>query len=184
MPKTVMPAISGAFDELSPVQRRKARAEDTLHAMTLDQLVDDLVKLLKAKNAEDLHPATVRYVVRGAVFKASNHKGRTHRSPFRSAKAHALIEASGYGNGDEKLVMDHVVPRILIEREILKLKRPTRKSVKSLLDLSVNCLIAKSEDDDLRKKGLRERMPDGWSGENLWARYDAAGIERWSGRGD
>ena len=37
--------------------------------------------------------------------------------------------------------------------------------------------VTKSEDERLRKHKLHNRMPSGWDGENLLARYQACGIE-------
>lgn len=42
---------------------------------------------------------------------------------------------------------------------------------------SVTAWVTKSEDERLRKHKLHNRMPSGWDGENLLARYQACGIE-------
>jgi len=38
-------------------------------------------------------------------------------------------------------------------------------------------LVTLEEDARLRAAGLRSTMPDDWDGENVWARYEAVGIE-------
>ena len=39
-------------------------------------------------------------------------------------------------------------------------------------------LVTKEEHRRLNASGLRSKMPDDWDGENIWARYDAIGIEQ------
>jgi len=39
-------------------------------------------------------------------------------------------------------------------------------------------LVTKDEHRRLNASGLRSKMPDDWDGENIWARYDAIGIEQ------
>jgi hypothetical protein len=73
------------------------------------------------------------------------------------------------------LVHEHVVPKGIVIERLLNLPHKTADSVNELMvKYCKGAVITKDEDADLNRLGLRSKMPTGWDGKDVWARY--AGI--------
>ena len=81
-----------------------------------------------------------------------------------------------YGK-DSSLMYEHSFPASII-RKILLDSDPSEASVQNVLQGSGYVVVMRDEDIALRSQGLTRKMPDSWHfGDNLFARYDASGIE-------
>lgn len=60
---------------------------------------------------------------------------------------------------------------------LLELSAPTEADVRGVLDLCIGVVVTVEEDRALNAAGLRSRMPEGWDGRDVLARYRAVGIE-------
>lgn len=72
---------------------------------------------------------------------------------------------------------EHSVPRRLLITMLLELSAPTEEDVRRVLDLCVGVVVTVEEDHALNTAGMRSRMPEGWDGRDVFARYRAVGIE-------
>lgn len=80
--------------------------------------------------------------------------------------------------GDRKLVYDHAVPFVYLQRNLLALEVVDESSIRVLLEqFNLIALITKDEDQLLNSAGLNRRMPKGWDGNDPLARYKEVGIE-------
>jgi hypothetical protein len=85
----------------------------------------------------------------------------------------------------EKIVHEHVVPNKVICERLIQIRRKSRRKIpeneiKELLEKFCHaCVITRDEDNSLREKHLRQKMPDNWDWDNnsAWARYLAVKIE-------
>jgi hypothetical protein len=74
-------------------------------------------------------------------------------------------------------IYEHAVPLTVLMYELLKPRYDTpRKVANHLGRLYRVCLVTHEENQWLRSVGLNSRMPEGWDGNDPWARYRAAGI--------
>lgn len=97
---------------------------------------------------------------------------KTTAAQYRSRSAVGL----SFGNG--KLVYDHAVPFIYLQRRLLALETVDDPSIRALLQqLNLIVLITKDEDQMLRSAGLNKSMPKDWDGNDPLARYREMGIE-------
>ena len=109
---------------------------------------------------------------------------------FRSAGATAILADAArdplsyqrrYTARDRgvKLIIDHAVPiSVLVGALFAGDIELTREGIGAHLTRWYRLgLLCHDEDARLNVKGLRSAMPAGWDGENLFARYEAAGIE-------
>ncbi len=81
-------------------------------------------------------------------------------------------------NSGAKLVHEHLVPKSVIIDRLMSLKKPSRSSVKKILEtLCIGVVVTTDEDRSLNALGLRSKMPDDWDGKNPRARYEMAGLE-------
>ena len=119
----------------------------------------------------------VRTIIREAVNKSNpGYKGNNNRKNCRYISSGAKSLTS---NKKEDLVADHAVPISLLLEEIYKEKDSITldQLVKLLEKYSAMTLITRNEDNLLIEKGLAKKMPIGWDGEDIFARYKEAGIE-------
>lgn len=73
---------------------------------------------------------------------------------------------------DLSLIWEHVVPfKVIVDKF---LENPTKENFLNLHNLDVVCIITKDEDKELSK--WSDKMPDGWNGKDIWARYNDAKI--------
>lgn len=97
---------------------------------------------------------------------------KTAAAQYRSMSAVGL----SFGNG--KLVYDHAVPFIYLQRRLLALETVDEPSIRALLQqFNLIALITKDEDQMLKSAGLNKNMPRGWDGNDPLARYREMGIE-------
>lgn len=86
--------------------------------------------------------------------------------------------AADLSPGDGKLVYDHAVPFIYLQRRLLALETVDESSILALLhQLNLVALITKDEDKILKSAGLNQSMPKDWDGSDPLARYRKIGIE-------
>jgi hypothetical protein len=71
-----------------------------------------------------------------------------------------------------------MVPRNLLVKMFMGLRRPltASKALELLKKFGGAVVITKKEDDNLGKKGLKQKMPKGWKWKDPYARYKAVGI--------
>lgn len=99
-------------------------------------------------------------------------KNKIKAAQFRSTAS------IGVEVGGGKLIYDHAIPFVYLQRELLNTQVVTRESVENVLvRYGTACLITKEEDIDLNKNGLGRKMPDGWNGFDPLARYRELGID-------
>lgn len=72
---------------------------------------------------------------------------------------------------------EHSVPRRVLIGLLLAEPAPSDADVRRILDLCVGAVVTVDEDLALNAVGLRAKMPSGWDGEDVFARYRAAGVE-------
>lgn len=85
--------------------------------------------------------------------------------------------ATGLSTGESKLVYDHAVPFVYLQRRLLSLGTVTLDSIRATLEqFNTTVWITKKEDKLLNSAGLNRKMPDSWDGEAPLARYKAVGI--------
>jgi hypothetical protein len=77
----------------------------------------------------------------------------------------------------EKFIHEHLVPKKVIIDLLMGVKKPSRSSVRKVLEsFCIGVVVTVEEDRRLNALGLRSKMPDDWDGINALARYEAAGI--------
>ncbi|RTQ99847.1 hypothetical protein [Halomonas nitroreducens] len=101
-----------------------------------------------------------------------------------AAAQYRSISAVGLSFGKGKLVYDHAVPFICLQRRLLVLDTVDEPSNRALLErLNLIALITKDEDEILKSAGLNKSMPKDWDGNDPLARYREMGIELIPNRG-
>jgi hypothetical protein len=77
-----------------------------------------------------------------------------------------------------ELTHEHAVPRRVIIHHLLGLENPEEAVVGEVLHrFCVAVVITKEQDKRLNDAGLRQRMPVGWDGADVWARYRTIAVE-------
>ena len=110
-------------------------------------------------------------VLADVVWVWSEFHGKLDGCPYWSMAARALRFER------KKLMHEHVVPKRIVMEKLLGLAPATSDSVREVLDrYCIGVVVTREEDVRLTKLGLRSEMPDGWDGEDPWARYSKAGI--------
>ncbi len=71
----------------------------------------------------------------------------------------------------------HSVSRRLLITMLPEVSAPTEENVRRVLDLCVGVVVTAEEDRALNAAGMRSRMPEGWDGRDVFARYRAVRIE-------
>ncbi|WP_336368141.1 hypothetical protein [Marinobacter sp. C2H3] len=106
------------------------------------------------------------------------------RAGSKAAAAHYRSRSAvGLSFGKGKLVYDHAVPFIYLQRHLLALETVDEPSIRALLQqLNLIALITKDEDQMLKSAGLNKSMPQDWDGKDPLARYREMGIELISNR--
>ncbi|MBQ0030458.1 MAG: hypothetical protein KBT32_08485 [Bacteroidales bacterium] len=92
---------------------------------------------------------------------------------YLQAKTHNFKRKTNF---NVSFVWEHVVPAsVIIE---LFCKDQSKKNYLNLIELGAVCIVTQDEDKRLTNNHLRDKMPDGWKlGDDIWARYDKAGIK-------
>lgn len=97
----------------------------------------------------------------------------------QAQKAKIPRSQSAMGRPLSDLVVEHVVPQMLIVNMLMDMVAIDKGKVKTLLKKYLQVLlVTKDEHNKLNSSGLRSTMPMDWDAENVWARYDAVGIQR------
>ena len=141
------------------------------------EIAGNVCTILAMLKAGKLHRSVAQQVVKGAIWMSSNRRGRWLWSPYFSRAALNAIADNPNWRKDGECVNDHIIPRAVIEREILGTDPSDADSIQRLLGLSFTCLLTKGEDQILRQIGLRQSMSDGSClAEQQFTRYERAGI--------
>lgn len=100
-------------------------------------------------------------------------KGTKYENAKYRSKNSKLSTKAGAG-----LVRDHAIPFKFVQEALLCLTDITPENVKIILnDMLHACILTKDEDQLLTKMGLKSAMPPGSELKDVFARYQAAGIE-------
>lgn len=149
----------------------------SIYSLTAEELASDIQRLLLLYRDNEIHEAVLRQVLKGACWWISNSQGKKDACDLWSEKALALRNASSSWQG-LGLVHEHVIPRNVIEEQILALETPSVTDITELLLRSRVCVVTAEEDKCLREKGLRQRLPSGTSlADGGVARYLECGIK-------
>jgi hypothetical protein len=149
----------------------------SIYKLTADELAPDILELIVLHREGKLHEAIVRQALKGACWWVSNNQGKNDSCSLWSTKALALRNANDSWKG-LGLIHEHIIPRNIIEEEIMKLVEPSVEKIANFLKLSQVCVVTKDEDESLCKAGLQRKvpgdvpLPDGGN-----KRYFIAGIE-------
>lgn len=89
---------------------------------------------------------------------------------------------AAFGLSLSECVVEHAVPQMAIVNWLMDMEPLTNESVADLLTRYFTVmLVTKEEHTRLNSNGLRSTMPKAWDKSNVYARYDAVGIEYVSG---
>ena len=111
-------------------------------------------------------------VIDQAIWTWSEFEGKYEGCRLWSVKALRGLEV------DLPLIHEHPVPRKEIRARLFSLEQATPESVQTILDaLCFGVVVTKVEDVALIKAGLNAKMPDGWDGKDVYARYKVVDIE-------
>lgn len=114
-------------------------------------------------------------VLAEAIWAWSEFDGKTDGCRYWSQKARHAKKSGG------KLIHEHVVPTSVIIEKLRKLRSPSPASVGRVLSkFRIGAVITDDEDKKLNAHGLRSKMPSGWDGKYVWARYrvQASSVDR------
>lgn len=149
----------------------------SIYKLSPKDLAPDILLLLTLRNEGRLQEAVVRQVIKGACWWIANSQGRRDACDLWSKEARRLRKTSKTWDG-LGLVHEHIVPRSVIEEEIITLDDPTLERIEELLRLSRVCVVTRDEDRRLREANLGARLPSGSSiSEGGALRYQLVGIE-------
>ena len=74
--------------------------------------------------------------------------------------------------------VEHVVPQMEIVNMLMGLDPLSKSGVEKILKNYFHVmLVTKEEHQRLNSSGLRSKMPSNWDRKDVWARYNAVGIE-------
>lgn len=74
--------------------------------------------------------------------------------------------------------VEHVVPQMEIVNMLMDMDPLSKSEVEKILKNYFHVmLVTKEEHQRLNASGLRSKMPSNWDRKDLWARYNAVGIE-------
>ncbi|WP_104001694.1 hypothetical protein [Marinobacterium lutimaris] len=74
--------------------------------------------------------------------------------------------------------VEHVVPQMEIVNMLMDMNPLSKQEVESVLKNYFRVLlVTKEEHQRLNASGLRSKMPSNWDRKDVWARYNAVGIE-------
>lgn len=80
---------------------------------------------------------------------------------------------------DTQLVKDHAVPVKIISEMLKQIICPSEVSIEKLLqDFYRLGVLTHEEDKTLNQLNLKSNMPNDWDGENVFARYEEANIQK------
>ena len=135
---------------------------------TREQIVDDVFEALRH---ERFTWAARAAVINDAIWSWTEFEGKLEGCRWWTAAALRSRRSP------KNLRHEHVVPKNIVATRLRELAPVTREAIRSLFEsLCIGAVVTKGEDKVLNAQGLRSRMPDGWDGSDVWARYRVAGI--------
>lgn len=105
--------------------------------------------------------------------------GHLYEGPDGAVYSANALKAIAEGKGSS-LTREHVVPakvQLAYLESYLADGGDDDKMVAKFLRHFPWAVVTKTEETTINKKGLREKMPEGWTRVGLWARYKAAGLD-------
>ena len=96
----------------------------------------------------------------------------------QSQKKNIPRSKAAIGKDTRECEVEHVIPQMYIVNMLMDMSTINKDKIRNILEKYFHVLlVTKEEHRRLNASGLRSKMPDDWDGENIWARYDAVGIE-------
>ena len=97
----------------------------------------------------------------------------------QSQKKNIPRSKAAIGKDSREFEVEHVSPQMYIVNMLMDMSTINKDKIRNILEKYFHVLlVTKEEHRRLNASGLRSKMPDDWDGENIWARYDAVGIEQ------
>ena len=97
----------------------------------------------------------------------------------QSQKKNIPRSKAAIGKDTRECEVEHVIPQMYIVNMLMDMSTINKDKIRNILEKYFHVLlVTKDEHRRLNASGLRSKMPDDWDGENIWARYDAVGIEQ------
>ena len=94
-----------------------------------------------------------------------------------SQKKNIPRSTAALGKDTSECEVEHVVPQMYIVNILMDMTPISKNRINDILDKYFHVLlVTKEEHHRLNASGFRSKMPEDWDGENIWARYDAVGI--------
>ena len=95
----------------------------------------------------------------------------------QSQKKNIPRSKAAIGKDTRECEVEHVIPQMYIVNMLMDMSTINKDKIRNILEKYFHVLlVTKEEHRRLNASGLRSKMPDDWDGENIWARYDAVGI--------
>jgi len=133
---------------------------------TKEEIAHDVAEILKG----DFHYGTKFAVLSEVVWVWSEFYGKYQGCPWWSVEASKQKE--------EKNIHEHVIPKKVLIQALFSMDKPNEREVYDYLERHcIGVVVTKEEDKRLRDLKLGSKMPEDWNGEDVWARYQLAGIE-------
>ena len=96
----------------------------------------------------------------------------------QSQKKNIPRSKAAIGTSLSECEVEHVVPQMEIVNMLMEMNPLSKSEVeKILLNYFRVLLVTKEEHQRLNASGLRSKMPQYWNKKDVWARYNAVGIE-------
>ena len=97
----------------------------------------------------------------------------------QSQKKNIPRSKAAIGKDTRECEVEHVIPQMYIVNMLMDMSTINKDKIRNILEKYFHVLlVTKEEHRRLNASGFRSKMPDDWDGENIWARYDAVGIEQ------
>ena len=95
----------------------------------------------------------------------------------QSQKKNIPRSKAAIGKDTRECEVEHVIPQMYIVNMLMDMSTINKDKIRNILEKYFHVLlVTKEEHRRLNASGLRSKMPKDWDGENIWARYDAVGI--------
>jgi len=157
--------------DLNPVKLRTVAAiAHSVLSVGMADLDKTIARQMLEEGIRKLHDSATSFRGQG------KYRGHAHWS--RSAQK-ILNNNGGTQRGITGLLShEHVVPvNVVLDILLRNSATATTNDIEELiLSYSVVAIITREEEAILTGAGLKSRMPDGWDGRDVWARYKATGL--------
>jgi len=154
----------------------KGDLNSTQYSKRMNALMMDMSIAHPSVDIQDFKYATHSYIQGNQVAMFSNSSDNYHITQ----KTKELLESKNIDITDRRnkstkngYTFEHPVPCTVIRDEMAKVDTIQEKN-EVLMRLALNVVILSSEED---KTLPRQNMPTNWDGHNVWARYEAAGLQ-------